>query len=108
MTFALTLRLATPNIFWQYAVDDGTKPHSENHLSRLTDMRKLFAVLCLMLLAAAFTPGCTPVDTAREREFRILQSWDMDLKMFNDDVDDVLMNRRPSKLSRWHTHIGDY
>ena len=46
--------------------------------------------------------GWTPVYTTGERGQQIARNWDMEGKMTQDDIDDILMLRPMSGLSYWH------
>ena len=46
--------------------------------------------------------GWTPVYTTGERAQMIARNWDMEGKMTQDDIDDILLLRPMSGLTTWH------
>jgi hypothetical protein len=66
-------------------------------------LAKKFALLSLGLLAVVAATGCsTPGYSAKERGQQIARNWDMEGKMMVDDVDDALLLRPMTGLSRWN------
>jgi hypothetical protein len=71
-------------------------------------MRK--SVVFGLLLVSAMSVGCarpgeigwTPAYTFEERVGMIARNWDMEGKMTQDDIDDILMLRPMSGLTNWH------
>lgn len=75
---------------------------------RLTDMKNFLAVSLLVLIAMIFVPGCTLPDNTAENSFRIRESWNMDAKLFVEDFNELMLLDRPSHLTYWYKHFGDY
>lgn len=46
--------------------------------------------------------GWTPAYTTGERGQMVARNWDMEGKMVQDDIDDILMLRPMSGLTTWH------
>ncbi len=46
--------------------------------------------------------GYTPVYTTEERFQMIARNWDMEGKMMQDDIDNILLLRPMSGLTLWH------
>ena len=66
-------------------------------------MAKKVSLLCLTLLGTVAATGCsTPGYSAKERGQQISRNWDMEWKMAQDDVDQALLLRPMSTLSRWN------
>jgi len=69
-------------------------------------MSKLSIPLVLALLVMVLVSGCTMVETAQERHFRITQGWDLQRRMTIEDFDYVLLLHHHSTLSQWHARMG--
>lgn len=73
-------------------------------------MKKLLVILILCSLMV--TAGCgmssrpTLVDSPQEREFRITQIDDFQMRMFTDDWDRLWMRNTNSKLTYWNVYVG--
>ena len=67
-------------------------------------MKKL--LVWMVLIAGSFLAGCTPVDTAQERNARVNQISDMQMKMLVDDWDAFWLYDQNVRLSRWSPRIG--
>lgn len=73
-------------------------------------MKKLLVILILCSLMV--TAGCgmsnrpTLVDSAQEREFRIAQIDDFQMRMFTDDWDRLWLRNTNSKLTYWNVYVG--
>jgi len=76
-------------------------------------MRRLLArlsMLGLLVGGATLFTGCarpneigwTPAYTTGERAQMVARNWDMEGKMTQDDIDDILMIRPMSGLTTWH------
>jgi hypothetical protein len=63
-------------------------------------MKRLIALLLLCI--GAFVAGCGMVDTYQQRETRICNIIDYDMRMAVDDSDMIWLVDRPSYLSYWH------
>jgi hypothetical protein len=64
---------------------------------------KKFALVSLSLVAIAAATGCeTPAYSAKERGQQIARNWNMEGKMLTDDVDNALLLRPMTTLSRWN------
>ena len=63
---------------------------------------KTLASLLLLVGAFSMTTGCTPAYTAQERGALILRTWDYEGRQMNDDIDDALLLRPPSRLTVWN------
>lgn len=63
-------------------------------------------LLVLVVLAAAFFAGCTPTETFQERNRRICEITDINLRMAVEDWDHIWLYDRSSQLSQWHPHVG--
>ena len=64
---------------------------------------KNVSLLCLTALVAVAATGCaTPAYSSKERGQQIARNWDMEWKMLQDDVDQALLLRPMSTLSRWN------
>jgi hypothetical protein len=73
-------------------------------------MKKLLVIL--ILCSVMVTAGCsmsnrpTLVDSALERDFRIGQIDDFQMRMFVDDWDRIWLRNRNSDLSYWTARVG--
>lgn len=73
-------------------------------------MKKLLVIL--ILCSVMVTAGCatsnhpTLVDSAQEREFRISQIDDFQMRMIIDDWDRIWLRNSCSKLTAWSVHVG--
>jgi hypothetical protein len=65
-------------------------------------MKKL-ALLCLSLTGVVMATGCaTPTMSASERGQAISRNMGLEWQMVQDDVDNVLLLRPASTLTRWN------
>ena len=65
---------------------------------------KAFALLLIVVTGAACSTGCaTPAYSAHERAQLISRTWGIEEKQMNDDIDEFLLLRPPSRGSIWHT-----
>lgn len=86
-------------------------------LSRRTVVRLLSGTAAVALVAAGMggVAGCssaaaptlpvfgsTPIFSAQERYARIGRNWNLETKMLNDDLDEVLLLRPTSSLTEWN------
>jgi len=69
-------------------------------------MSKLSIMLVLALLVTVSLTGCTMVETAEERRFRITQGWDLQRRMLIEDFDYIFLLHHHSTLSQWHARMG--
>ena len=60
------------------------------------------AVLSLVVLFS----GCTMVETAEQRDRRIRQSDDLQMRMAVHDIDAILLLDRNTSLTEWFTRVG--
>jgi hypothetical protein len=63
-------------------------------------------LLLLALLAGGMVVGCTPTETAAERNHRINSVWEMDLREMNEDWDRIWLLERNEKDNQWAPHAG--
>jgi len=69
------------------------------------DMNRLYIPLVLTLILMVFVAGCTPVDTADERSFRILAGWNIQSRQAVEDFDTIMLFDQ-SRMSLWHAYTG--
>lgn len=68
-----------------------------------TIIAKKLSLLCLTVLGTFLATGCaTPAYSAKERSQQIARNIDMEWKMAQDDIDDALLLRPMTTLSRWN------
>ncbi len=68
-----------------------------------TPLARKIAVLSLSLFGLMAATGCeTPGYSAKERGQQISRNWNMEGKMFTDDVDNALLLRPMTTLSKWN------
>ena len=63
-------------------------------------------LLLLVLVAGWMVVGCTPTETWDERNHRINQVVDMNLREMNEDWDRVWLMERNEKDNQWSPHVG--
>jgi hypothetical protein len=63
-------------------------------------------LLLLILLAGTFVVGCTPTESASERNRRIAGITNMNMRMAVEDWDHIWLYERSSQLTEWHPHVG--
>lgn len=66
---------------------------------------KTFLLVCA-LLAGCFMVGCTPTETAQERNLRISRVFDMNLRELVEDHDRVMLFERNQPGNLWSPHVG--
>jgi hypothetical protein len=76
-------------------------------------MRKAGTVVLLVGLSAVLVGtmwGCSPwrstLDTTAERDGRLLQGGDLQMRMMLDDFDRFMLIDRSSRLSPWYARVG--
>ena len=73
-------------------------------------MKKLLVILILcsvmMMAGCGMSNHPTLVDSGQERDFRIGQIDDFQMKMLIDDWDSIWLRNRNSKLTYWNVHVG--
>lgn len=66
-------------------------------------LAKKIALLSLSLFGVVAATGCaTPGYSSKERGQQIARNWDMEWKMLQDDIDDTLLLRPMTTLSKWN------
>ena len=64
-------------------------------------------LLVFVVCGAVLFAGCnTLVDTHQERNRRITHLSDLQMRMFVEDLDYLLLLERSSALTQWHPHVG--
>ena len=63
-------------------------------------------LMTLVLCLGSILAGCTLVESADERNRRIAQSIDLNMRMAVADFDAILLLDRNSRLSPWYTKVG--
>lgn len=64
---------------------------------------KKIALLCLSVTGLFLTVGCeTPVYSAKERGQEITRNWGLEWQMMQDDIDNALLLRPVTTLTRWN------
>jgi outer membrane lipoprotein-sorting protein len=67
-------------------------------------MKKL--ALLLIVVVGLFVVGCTPTETAAQRNRRIAGITDINARMMVEDWDHIWLYERSSSLTEWHPHVG--
>jgi len=70
-------------------------------------MKKLLFSIVLLLMAAILV-GCGPglVDTEAQRKRRVRQITDLQMQMFMDDFDYLMLVERNTYLTEYHPRVG--
>ncbi len=70
-------------------------------------MKKIAILLLLCMCLGTVLAGCAgTVDTGSERCRRYWEITDSQARQFNDDLDYLLLFERNTRLSRYHTRVG--
>ena len=72
-------------------------------------MNRFSILLVIAILLPAWVVGCsrpTMVETADERDFRIMSGWELDKRMIVEDFDTIMLLTHNSRLSQWHVRLG--
>ena len=72
-------------------------------------MNRFSILLVIAILLLAWVVGCsrpTMVETADERDFRIMSGWELDKRMIVEDFDTIMLLSHNSLLSQWHARVG--
>ena len=64
------------------------------------------SLVAAVLSLVVFLAGCTLVETAEQRDRRIRQSSDLQMRMAVHDIDAILLLDRSSSLNEWFTRVG--
>ncbi|MCY2926970.1 MAG: hypothetical protein NT031_16355 [Planctomycetota bacterium] len=69
----------------------------------------LLVLACLCVVLVSMLGGCSPinstVETAAERNRRLVLGGDLQLRMMEDDFDRVLLIDRASRLMPWYGRV---
>jgi len=72
-------------------------------------MNRFSILLVIAILLLACVVGCsrpTMVETADERDFRIMSGWELDRRMIVEDFDTTMLMNHNSLMSQWHVRQG--
>ena len=69
-------------------------------------MNKLWMVLVLLIVSGLLAGCQTPVQTASERDQRIIELSRQEVRMWTDDWDYFWLVDHNTRLSPWHVDIG--
>jgi hypothetical protein len=69
-------------------------------------MKKLFPMVLLLASMIWAGAGCTPTETSAQRERRISQITDLQMRMAVEDWDYIWLYEKNSGCTQWHPWVG--
>lgn len=63
-------------------------------------------MLLLVLVAGCLMPGCTMTETAAQRNRRVSQITDLQMRMLVEDWDYLWLYEHNTQMSQWHPWVG--